>query len=494
MNQALVQDVVAEVMRRLGPRADGARSQIRAGEDEPANEGLRPEAEAHPRRVNAPTGQYGIFDKVDDAVSAATDSQKKLAKLSLDDRDTIVKLVKKMAKNNAQAWGKMEFDETQIGRLDHKIEKLQILELVPGVEFLKTNANSGTNGVCLEEFAPFGVIGIITPVTHSVPTLTANIINMVASGNSIVANAHPSGVNCAAHAVREYNKAIASKYGIEHLITCLLPPTLRTAEEIFQHRGINLLVVTGGPAVARAALKSSKRAIVAGPGNPPVVVDETACLTNAAESIVKGGAYDNNLLCIGEKQVFAVDSIYFKLMKHMEQAGGFILSTQQIETLTKRAFTWDKQNKPHVNKDLVGKDASVLAEAAGVRVPPATQLLVGETKFDHPFVQEEQMMPFVPFVRTKNVDEAIDLAIQSEHGYRHTAIIHSRNMDTVTRFGRRANVTLFVINGASPAGLGLGGQGYLSYSIATPTGEGITTPLTFTRYRRVMITGSMRMI
>jgi aldehyde dehydrogenase len=252
--------------------------------------------------------------------------------------------------------------------------------------------------------------------------------------------------------------------------------------------------VTGGPAVARAALKSSKRAIVAGPGNPPVVVDETACLTNAAESIVKGGAYDNNLLCIGEKQVFAVDSIYFKLMKHMEQAGGFILSTQQIETLTKRAFTWDKQNKPHVNKDLVGKDASVLAEAAGVRVPPATQLLVGETKFDHPFVQEEQMMPFVPFVRTKNVDEAIDLAIQSEHGYRHTAIIHSRNMDTVTRFGRRANVTLFVINGASPAGLGLGGQGYLSYSIATPTGEGITTPLTFTRYRRVMITGSMRMI
>src|SRR5256885_1018414 len=448
MNQALVQDVVAEVMRRLGPRAEGARSQIRAGEDEPANEGLRPEAEAHPHRVSAAVGQYGIFDKVDDAVSAATDSQKKLAKLSLDDRDAIVKLVKKMAKDNAQAWGKMEYDETKIGRLDHKIEKLQILELVPGVEFLKTNANSGTNGVCLEEFAPFGVIGIITPVTHSVPTLTANIINMVASGNSIVANAHPSGVNCAAHAVREYNKAIASKYGIEHLITCLLPPTLRTAEEIFQHRGINLLVVTGGPAVARAALKSSKRAIVAGPGNPPVVVDETACLTNAAESIVKGGAYDNNLLCIGEKQVFPVEAIFDKLMAKMEQSGGVILSTAPNEALTKKAVNWDEDHKPHVNKDLVGKDASVLAEAAGVRVPPATQLLVGETIFDHPFVQEEQMMPFVPVVRTKNVDEAIDLAIQSEHDYLHTAIIHSRNMDPVTRFGRRANVTLFVTNGA----------------------------------------------
>src|SRR2546421_2506820 len=253
MNQALVQDVVAEVMRRLGPRANGASSQIRAGEDEPANEGLRPEAEAHPHRISDPVGKFGIFDKVDDCVSAATDSQKKLARLSLDDRDAIVKLVKKMAKDNAQAWGKMEFDETKIGRLDHKIEKLQILELVPGVEFLKTNANSGTNGVCLEEFAPFGVIGIITPVTHSVPTLTANIINMVASGNAIVANAHPSGVNCAAHAVREYNKAIASQDGIEHLITCLLPTTLRTLEEIFQHRGVKLLVVTVCAAVARTS-------------------------------------------------------------------------------------------------------------------------------------------------------------------------------------------------------------------------------------------------
>src|SRR5205814_1075951 len=179
---------------------------------------------AHPHSSSAPIGQHGIFSNVDEAVTAATEAQRKLVRLSLDERDQIVKLVKAIAKENAQKWGKIELDETKIGRLDHKIEKLQILELVPGVEFLKTNANSGSNGVCLEEFAPFGVIGIITPVTHSVPTLTANIINMVASGNSIVANAHPSGVNCAAHAVREYNKAIASKYGIEHLITCLLPP------------------------------------------------------------------------------------------------------------------------------------------------------------------------------------------------------------------------------------------------------------------------------
>jgi aldehyde dehydrogenase len=508
MNQALVTDVVAEVMRRLGNRGNGSApahpsgrpsspfATVKAGEDAPANEGKRLESESRGGpRVTVPIGQHGIFGTVDECVAAATEAQKKLLRLSLDDRDAIVKLIKSIAGQNAHEWGRIELEETKIGRLDHKVEKLQILSLVPGVEYLRTNATSGSNGVCLEEFAPFGVIGIITPVTHSVPTLSANAVNMIASGNAIVANPHPSGTNCAAIAVREYNRQIAAKYGVDHLITCVVPPTLETADQIFNHRGIQLLVVTGGPAVARAALKASKRAIVAGPGNPPVVVDETACLQNAATSIVKGAAYDNNLLCIGEKQVFCVESVFDKLLAQMEKAGGFVLNASQIKTLTQQAFVTDpKDNKLHVNKDFVGKDAAVLARAAGTGVPPLTQLLVGETDKDHPFVQHEQMMPFVPFVRVKNVDEAIALALESEHGYRHTAIIHSRNLDTITRFGRQAATTLFVVNGASPAGLGLGGQGYLSYSIATPTGEGITTPLTFTRYRRVMMTGSLRMI
>src|SRR2546429_2402011 len=235
MNQALVQDVVAEVMQRLGERSFRRPTGVRAGETARVEEPKRREALRHPHGVEVPIGQHGIFSDVDQAVAAATEAQKKLIKLSLDERDQIVKLVKSIAKQNAQSWGQIELDETKIGRLDHKIEKLQILELVPGVEFLKTHADSGSNGLCLHEYAPFGVIGIITPVTHSVPTLTANVINMVASGNSIVANPHPSGVNCAAVAVREYNKAIAGKFGIDNLVTLITPPTLETAEAIFNH-------------------------------------------------------------------------------------------------------------------------------------------------------------------------------------------------------------------------------------------------------------------
>src|SRR6476661_8135509 len=104
------------------------------------------------------------------------------------------------------------------------------------------------------------------------------------------------------------------------------------------------------------------------------------------------------------------------------------------------------------------------------------------------------MMPFVPFVRVPNADTAIAMAKKYEHGYRHTAIIHSRNVDTITRMGREMDTTLFVQNGPSTAGLGLGGEGYLSFSIATPTGEGVTTPMTFTRQRRSTTVGSMRVV
>ncbi len=471
MNATLVQDVVSEVMRRMNSSAPSA-----------------------PRPSSAPAG-LGIYSVVDPAVAAANESQQKLVRLPLDQRDKIVKLIKSIAVENADAWGRLEFAETKIGRLEHKVEKLHMMAGLPGVEFLKTTAYSGGNGIGLDEYAPFGVIGCITPVTHSIPTLTCNAINMIASGNALVINPHPSGANCAAVAVRTFNEAIRTQFGIDQLLTILVPPTLETADAIFNHRGVHMIVVTGGPAVARAAMKSSKRSVVAGPGNPPVVVDETACATNAAKSIIRGAAYDNNLLCIGEKQVFAVGSMFDKLVAEMTRNGAAMLNAAQVETLTRVAIPVDpKDGKPHVNKDFVGKDADFLARAAGTSVPASTLLLIGETRFDHPFVSEEQMMPFVPIVRCDSVNQAIDYAIESEHGFRHTAIIHSRDMDTITRFGRRAATTIFVANGPSVAGLGAGGEGFGGFSIATPTGEGIANPMTFTRFRRIALAGSLRMI
>ena len=441
-------------------------------------------------------GNDGVFSNVDEAVAAATAAYRQFQSKSLEDRSKLINIVKTMCEKNAEQWGREELEETKIGRLDHKIEKLKIIKLVPGVEFLKTDCYSGDKGLTVEEYASFGVIGAITPVTHSLPTLAGNVVNMLAAGNAVVFNPHPSGAKIACAGVRAFNRAFKEAVGIENLITIIGEPTIESANEIFHHKGVRVLCVTGGPAVARAALQASKKAVVAGPGNPPVVVDHTADIDLAARSIIAGAAYDNNLLCIGEKEVFAVSSIFDALMDSVGRQGGYRLNAQQIDALTKVAFAPPKEpgSHPALNRDLIGQDAAVLAEKIGVRVPAGTQILYGETDTSNPFVPEEQMMPFVPFVRARDTMQAIELAHEFEHGFGHTAIIHSRDVHAMTVMGRLMNTTLFIKNGPSMAGLGLGGEGYLSFSVATPTGEGVTSPMTFTRKRRCTMAGELRII
>ena len=412
-------------------------------------------------------------------------------------RAKVVEIIKALAEANAVEWGRIELEETKIGRLDHKIEKLQIIKLVPGVEWLNPYGRSGDHGITLEEYTPFGVVGAITPSTHSVPTLSGNIINIVAAGNAVVFNAHPAAAKCAAAAVRAYNQAIMRETGIENLITIVEQPTLESFKAICTHEAVRLLCVTGGPGVVKAAMQVGKRAICAGPGNPPVLVDDTACMKRAAKAIIQGAAYDNNLLCIGEKEVFALDSIADKLMAEMEKAGAVRLNPSQLECLAKEAFTFKEGHgagcpEPVINKALIGKDATVLAKAAGVNVPDKTELLFAETDKDHVFVKEEQMMPFLPIVRVKSVEEGIEASLVAEHNYKHTSIIHSHDVEHMTAMGRALDTTLFIKNGPCMAGLGLGGEGYLSYSIATPTGEGLTNPRTFTRTRRCVMVDNLR--
>jgi aldehyde dehydrogenase len=444
------------------------------------------------------SGRFGIFTCVDEAVTAATEAFERLSERTIEDRKRIIDHIRRISIDQAVELGTMEMEETQIGRLAHKIEKLKTLgERTPGVEFLRSEVFSGDHGLAIIEHAPFGVIGAITPVTHSLPTITGNAVNMIAGGNTLVVNPHPSGKRVAVEGVRRFNQAIYRDLGIDNLISVIAEPTLDTAAALFKHHGIKLICVTGGPAVAKAAMQSSKRAIVAGPGNPPVVVDETADLARAAQAMIRGASYDNNLLCIAEKEVFVVESVMDALMAEMERAGAVRLNEREIATLTKVAIaTVGEGDHRHdvAAKDFIGQDASKLAAAAGRQVPAATELLFGETDESNPFVPVEQMMPFLPFVRVRNIDEAIAKAKKAEHGFRHTSIIHSNNVRNMTKMGRAMDTTLFVKNGPCMASLGLGGEGYLSFSIATPTGEGVTTPLTFTRERRCSLIDDLRIL
>ncbi len=444
------------------------------------------------------TGRHGVFTCVDQAVQAATEAFHQLSERTLEDRKRIIDHIRRISIEQCVELGTMEMEETRIGRLVHKHEKLRTLgERTPGVEFLRSEVFSGDHGLAVIEHAPFGVIGAITPVTHSLPTITGNAVSMIAGGNTLVVNPHPSGKRVAAEGVRRFNEAIYRDLGIDNLICVIAEPTLETADQIFRHRGIKLICVTGGPAVARAAMNSGKRAIVAGPGNPPVVVDETADLDRAARNIIQGCAYDNNLLCIAEKEVFVVSSVFDAMLAAMERAGAARLNAREVDALTRVAITQvgegdHKHDAPH--KDFLGQDAAKLARGIGKPVPAQTEVLFGETDEQNPFVPVEQMMPFLPFVRCRDVDDAIAKAKHYEHGFRHTSIIHSNNVRNMTRMGRTMDTTLFVKNGPCMAALGLGGEGYLSFSIATPTGEGVTTPLTFTRERRCSLIDDLRIL
>lgn len=442
---------------------------------------------------------FGVYDKMEDAIQAAHRSFQKLRDAGIEGRKKAIAVIRRLCVENAKSWGEIEFAETKIGRLEHKIEKLSICgPLVPGVEFLDRMAFSGDFGLTVIDFAPWGVIGAITPSTHSVPTLTGNAITMIASGNAVVFNTHPGACNVAALAVRSYNEAIYAETGITDLLTTVTKPTLESFDVMCKHPLVRMLCVTGGPAVVAAAMKTGKRAVCAGPGNPPVVVDETADLELAARCIIQGAAYDNNLLCIGEKEVFVVESVADKLLAAFKAAGAVVLNSSQIEALTKAAFVFEAGqgggcSHAHVNKKFIGQDATTLAKAIGLDVPASTTLLVGETSEDHVFVQEEQMMPFIPVVRVKNVDEAIAAALRAEHGYKHTGIMHSQNIRNLTKMAQEIDTTLFIKNGPSMTGLGLGGEGFLSFSIATPTGEGVTTPMTFTRSRRCVMVENLNL-
>jgi aldehyde dehydrogenase len=488
MRTALDEIQVSEIVREVVSALGHAPARLPVAALKPACHGC-----AGP----CPGRHFGVFTDVSEACEAAGVAFRQLQAQGLAGRARIVELVKRMAVANAEPWGRLEFEETRIGRLEHKIEKLRLIRAVPGLEFLHPDSMSGDHGITLEEYTPFGVIGVVTPSTHSVPTLTSNVISMVAAGNALVVNPHPSAARAAATAARAYNEAIFGELGIENLISVMEHPTLEGFGALSGHPEVKLLCITGGPAVVKAALGVPKRAICAGPGNPPVLVDDTVDLDSAARKILLGAAYDNNLFCIAEKEVFVVGAVADRFLAALGRAGAHRLGAAEIERLTRAAFDLGGAGgagcaHPVLSRKLVGQAPRVLAEAAGVRIPDGTELLYGETEPGHPFVMEEQMMPFLPVVRVKDVEEGIHAAQVAERGYRHTAIIHSLDVSRMTAMARALDTTIFVKNGPCVAGLGVGGEGYMSYTIATPTGEGVTNPRTFTRVRRCVMVDNLR--
>ena len=443
--------------------------------------------------------QHGdnLFPNVDRAVAAAQGAFEALQALPLEVRESMISQIRRLARENAQVLAYEAWKETGMGRYEDKIQKnLLNANKTPGTEILTPTSWSGDRGLTLTEWAPFGVIGAITPSTNPTSTLICNTIAMVAAGNAVVFNAHPGSKGASNHTAQIMNEAIVEGGGPPNLVCAIAEPTIETATDLMHHKGVRILTVTGGIGVVRAAMSSGKRAIAAGPGNPPVLVDETADLEQAGRDVVFGASFDNNIICTDEKTTIVVDTVADRLVQAMVANGAYRLKEHELKRLERVIFKeMGPPNKPGViNQALIGKNAAAILSEIGITVDGDLRLVVAEVRSEHSLVWTEQMMPVMPVVRVHNVDDAIDLAVRSEHGFRHTASIHSTNVDTITRMARAMNCSIFVANGPNFSGLGEGGEGFTSFSIASPTGEGMTRPRHFSRVRRISVVGALRIV
>lgn len=439
----------------------------------------------------------GLFSSVNDAVAAAQKAFPIYASLPLAVRNKIIAEIRRVGLENASALAKAAHEETGLGRFEDKIEKNKLVaEKTPGTEDLVPVTFTGDHGLTLAEPAPFGVIGSITPCTNPTSTIINNSISMISAGNVVVFNPHPASKSCSAQTVALLNKTIVAAGGPPNVLTCVANPTVQSAQEMMHHLGVRLVVVTGGGGVVKAAMESGKRAICAGPGNPPVVVDETADIEKAAHDIVTGASFDNNIICVEEKEVLVVESIADALIKAMLQHNAVLIERSRLPQLEQTIFTKMAGPRGHaeINRAFIGKNAEIILRKMGMSVPSTVRLGIVEVDENHPLMWTEQMMPILPIARVPNVDYAIDLAIQMEGFNRHTFIMHSRNIDKLSRMAKECNASIFVKNGRAVAGLGYGGEGFTSFTIASPTGEGLTTARTFSRWRRCVLVDHFRIV
>ncbi|MBM7866985.1 aldehyde dehydrogenase family protein [Heliobacterium gestii] len=448
----------------------------------------------------------GVFPTVDEAVKAARRAYLQLQTLSVAQREELIAAMRNVAFAHAEELARLAVSETGMGRVSDKILKNQLVaKKTPGTEDLTTTAWTGDDGLTLVEMGAYGVIGAIAPTTNPSETIICNGIGMIAAGNAVLFSPHPTAKKTSYRTLEILNNAIIEAGGPCNLLTMVAEPSIEAANEMMKHPAINLLVATGGPGVVKAVLSSGKKAIGAGAGNPPAVVDETADIPKAARDIIAGCSFDNNLPCIAEKEVIVVGSVADELIAHMRRNGAYLIKGSEIDALLKVVMTEKEELiapgctvKPKksygINKSWVGKDAQLILKAIGIDVPDSIRAVICEVEEDHPFVIEELMMPILPIVQVKNIDAAIELAVKVEHGNRHTAIMHSKNVDNLTRLARAIQTTIFVKNGPSYAGIGVGGEGHTTFTIAGPTGEGLTSARTFTRQRRCVLVEGFKIV
>ena len=458
------------------------------------------EMKAEPKQTSE-RHQIGVFDTMEEAIAACNKAYETFRYYNKEQRENIIKEIRRLTHEEAETMAKLAVEDTKMGNVYHKILKHHLVaDKTPGTEDLETRALSGDRGLTLIEQAPYGIIGAITPSTNPSCTIICNSIGMLAAGNGVLFNPHPHAKRISAYAVDLVNRAILAAGGPENIVATVKNPTMESSNMMVNHPSVRMLVATGGPGVVKMLLSSGKKAIGAGAGNPPVVVDDTADIPKAAKDIIDGCTFDNNLPCIAEKECFVVSSVADELIHYMLQNGAYMINSEQVKMLEKVVLQEVPGKNPGdapklvINKNWVGRDAKKILAQIGVDASDDIRCIICETEFSQPFVQTELMMPILPIVRCACFEDAMEMAVKAEHGNRHSAHLHSKNVDHMTSYAKAVCTTIFVKNAPSYAGIGFNSEGHTTFTIAGPTGEGITSARSYTRQRRCVLVDSLSII
>ena len=327
--------------------------------------------------------------------------RKRFSPMPLEFREKIISNIRKKTLENAKMLSEMAVEETGMGNVGHKIIKHQLVAE-------KTSGNRGSDyhrmvrrpGTDPDGDGALGCDRRGLPVHKPHLYRYLQFHRMIAAGNSVVFMPHPSAKNCSNLAIDMVNRASVEVGGPANIATAVKEPTMDVSSYIFKHKDIDLLCATGGPGVVTSVLSSGKRAMGAGAGNPPVLVDETANIPKAAEDIINGCTFDNNLPCIAEKEVVAVDMIADELIYHMEQGrllsrfpGGSPEADRDRSGREKRQEDYQPQMRREKREGSSFQDRRHRRDDI--------RCIIFEGEKTHPLIWTELMMPILGIVRVK---------------------------------------------------------------------------------------------
>ncbi|MBC2478287.1 aldehyde dehydrogenase family protein, partial [Clostridium beijerinckii] len=305
---------------------------------------------------------------------------------------------------------------------------------------------------------PIGVVAAVIPTTN--PTSTAIFKSLISlkTRNGIILSPHPRAKNCTIAAAKIVLNAAVKAGAPKGIIGWIDEPSVELSQELMREADITL--ATGGPSMVKAAYSSGKPALGVGPGNTPVIIDESAHIKMAVNSILLSKTFDNGVICASEQSIIALDSIYNEVRREFKERGAYILNPEEADKVRKAIFI-----DGSINGKIVGQSAYKIAEMAGIKVPETVKVLIGEVESlgeEEPFAHEK-LSPVLAMYRAKNFDNAIEKAkvLLELGGLGHTSVLYVNSItgrDKIAKFGGAMKTVRTFIN--IPASHGANGDLY----------------------------------